>query len=51
MRQLVVPFSLLDRVEIGSLKILNERKSENRLVVNFLDDGGYLFPPGFCGRT
>jgi hypothetical protein len=47
----MVAFPFLDRVEISSLKILDERQSENRFVVDLLDDGGYLFPAKLCGRT
>src|ERR1700693_2703923 len=44
MRKLVIALPLLDRIEIRSLKILNQSKSQNCLVVNVLDDRGDFLP-------
>jgi hypothetical protein len=52
-RQPVVPLSLFNRIQIGSLEVFDEREGKDCPVVYFLDDRRDLFPPEFrcCSQT
>jgi hypothetical protein len=50
-RQLMISFSFFDRIEVSPLKVFDECQGEDRLVVDLLDDGRYLFPAKLCGSA
>jgi hypothetical protein len=44
----VITFTFFDRIEVGSLKILNQSQSQYSLVVDLLDDCRNFLPGKLC---